>query len=324
MPNLVCNVLRKLDEEKVDEAIEKLQTILLPSKEIMNIFNSFGEEFKASSGALALSQDLSYLENIIVKNDDKISVEQRKMLNEYLGAIRSQMLSLESVYGRVKDYFDKIKKSAHVIKNEILINRLEGIEKILYRSDNAVSVTTTMTGNLNLIVENMRACLGCKRKEINNDTNLTFGDLNKFYIMSQGEKQKGSISDEIVFFSPVKLPDGKQEMSFVMDKIYDANSLDMIIAHIRSAIKKCSFLKKSFPEAKVSILVTDSALLGSTIEKVQEKINETIKEVRASSLRGATVTIPESVFSVHYVEFGSSLGRYKGGETIVSGLRIEV
>ena len=63
----------------------------------------------------------------------------------------------------------------------------------------------------------MRQCLGCLTKECNNDTNLTFGDTGKFYLMSQTEKQEGSISDEIVLLTPATMEDGTRQMTFMMD-----------------------------------------------------------------------------------------------------------
>ena len=325
VPNLICSVLRKLDEEEVDVSIGKLQVALTPSKEIIEIFNSFGEEFTVNSGALALSQDVSYLENIIVKNEKKLSAEHKVMLDNYLGAVRSQMSALESVYVRVKEYFEKIKKGAHVIKNETLKNRLSEIEKVLYQSDGAVSVTTRVTTNLNLIIENMRKCLGCLRKEENNDTNLTFGDCNKFYVMSQGEREKGNIADEIIYFSPIKMPDGSEGMSFVLDKIYGSQSSDVLLAHIKAVLKKYSSLKKTFPDAKTSVLVTNSALSSGGLSKKQAeaKIKEIYEAATATDIEGATVTISESALGDHYVEFGNHIGRFKG-ETNVSGLRIEL
>ncbi|MEI6191241.1 MAG: hypothetical protein WCP24_02650 [bacterium] len=324
-PNLICSVLRRLEEEKVEEVIKKLQAVVIPSNEIIEIFNSFGEGFKVSSGALALSQDLAYLENIIVKNENKISKEQRKMLSDYLGEILSQMSILEDVYSRIKEHFEKINKSVHVIKNEILKARLKEIERILYQNDEDVSLITRVTSNINLIIENMRQCLGCLSKEGNNDTNLTFGDYYKFYIMSQGEKQKGSISDEIVYFMPVKMESGEQEMSLIMDRVYGAKSSDILLAHIKAVVKKYFSLKKDFPEAKFSILVTENALssAGFSTEQAIKKIGEFIGSINISHQSGVSVSIPESALGDNYTEFHSSDARHHGDAT-TSGLRLSV
>jgi len=317
--------LRKLEEENVDSVIAKLQSALTPSKEVMDIFNSLGEEFKVTSGAMALTQDLSYLENVIVKDGDKLTSEQKKILDDYLSSIRSQMSVLESVYGRVKEYFEKIKKGAHVTKNEVLRNRLNEVEKILHQSDKAVSVSTWVTSNINLIIENMRQCLGCLNQEINNDTNLTFGDYNKFYVMSRGEKEKGSIADEIVYFVPVEVSDGEQEMSFVLDQVYGSKSSDVLTAHVKAVAKKYSSLKKAFPKAKISILVTNAALSSTGIDQSQaeRRFKSISEDLKVEPVFDASVTVPESALGEHYIEFVPASGRFSGPAS-VSGLRITI
>jgi len=274
---------------------------------------------------MALAQDLSYLENIIVKDGDKLEPKQKRVLDDYLLSIRSQMSVLESVYGRVKEYFEKIKKGAHVTKNEVLRNRLDEVEKILNQSDKAVSVGTWVTSNINLIIENMRQCLGCLSREVNNDTNLTFGDYNKFYVMSRGEKEKGSIADEIVYFVPIEVSGGKQEMSFVLDQLYGSKSSDVLTAHVKAVAKKYSSLKKSFPKAEISIFVTNAALASAGIDQSQAevKIKSISEDLKVEPIFGASVTIPESALGEHYVEFAKSNGRFYG-QTSASGLRITI
>ncbi len=323
-PSLVCGMLRKLEESEVDENIAALQKLLQPSEQVVSIFNTLGEEFKTTSGAMAISQDLAYLENIIVKSGDKLSSDQKKILDEYLGAIRGQMVVLESLYVKAKEYFEKIKKSAHTKTNELLKNRLAEVEKVLYQTQEAVPIVTRATTNLNTIIENMRLCLGCLRKEVNNGTNLTFLDPNKFYLVSQGGKERGSSADEILFFVPVKYASGESEMSFVMDRLYGVKSSDVLIAHVKTVLKKYAALHKNFPEAKLSVLVTDAALAsaGLGVNDAQKRITEAFEASLDQTITGpVSVNIPESAFGDHYVEFGNKGARISGERT-TAGLRI--
>ena len=324
IPSLVSGIIRKLDEEKVDENIRKLESLLKPSDEIIAIMNEFGEEFKPTSGAMALSQDLTYLENIIVKNDHKVTPENKVKLNEYLGAIRTQMGVLESLYARTKEYFEKIKKSTHGRTNRILKDRLSEIETILYQKEEASAITTKVTANLNTIIENMRQCLGCLRKEVNNDTNLTFGDPNKFYVVSQSGSEKGSNADQIAFFVPVEYEDGSREVSFVLDQVYGAKSADVLVAHVNASLKKYALLKKEFNNANMSIYVTDAAMMSVGLEKenAAEKISALNNSLEIKETK-ATADILKSELADHYIEFGGAGARTAGGREI-SGLRISL
>ncbi len=325
LPNLIIGMVKRLEEDGVEREIAELKALLVPSKEIVDIFNSMGEEFNPTSGAMALSQDLLYLENVIVKNGNKLEPAQKQALDSYLSAIRAKMSTLESLYGNAKEYFDKIRKGAHANTNKLLKERIAEIEKVLYQSDEAMPIVTKVTSNLTSIIENMRQCLGCLRKEVNNDTNLTFGDPGKFYLLSQGDAEKGSIADEIAFFVPVALSDGRKEMSFVMDVVYGSKSSDVLVSHARAMVKKASALNTGFPDAKMSVFVSRSALASAGITRGM--LEERVKREQGGGeglvfeeIDEADVTVPESAFGDNYIEFGGD--PRTAGERKVSGLRI--
>lgn len=323
--SLVSGIIRKMNDESIGDAITKLQSLLNPSEEIIAIFNSFGEEFKPTSGALALSQDLSYLENIIVKNSDKVGEKEQEVLKAYLDAIRAQMVVLESEYVVVKEYFEKIKKSSHGSTNELFKNRIREIEKVVYQSDEKVPITTTCTSNLNKIIENMRQCLGCMRKEINNDTNLAFGDPNKFFMVSAYGDKKGSSADQIVFFAPLSF-DETEEASFVVDQLYGIKSSDVLTAHVETILKKYKKLAKQFKGAHMSVFVTHEALssAGMRSEGLIRNLTNEDNVWEITPIESASVTILKSAFGDNYVEFGNGKGvtTRSVGERNVSGVRI--
>lgn len=320
---LVISMVNKMQEEKVEENIAELQTRLIPNGQIIEIFNKLGEEFHQESGALALSKDLSYLENIIVKDENKITAEEKVVVKDYINSVREKMKDMENVFDHVKQYFEKIKKSSHVENNSVLKSRISEIEKVIYSQDTSSVITSQMTKDLNLIIENMRQCLGCMRKEANNDTNLSFGDYNKFFMMNKSEKEKGSISDEIVFFVPITMPDGSKEMSFVMDQVYGSKSSDVLLGNISAVYKKYQVLKKEFPNARLSVSVTSSAMKsvgldGDILEKrLRDIINKKVEVVKFEELNAF---IPKSALSDNYVEFGKSFSARQSGERQYSGL----
>ncbi len=320
--SLVSNMVNKMNEEKVDENIAELQKRLIPTIKIIEIFNRLGEEFKQESGAMAISKDLTYLESLMVKDDKKLTSEEKIEVTKYLDSIKEKMKDLEGTMDKVKEYFDKIKKSAHLENQPLLKDRLTEIEKVIYSTDSNAMIVSHMTKDLNLIIENMRQCLGCMRKEANNDTNLAFGDYNKFFMMNQSEKDKGSISDEIVFFAPVKTPDGKEEVSFILDKVYGSKSADILIGNILSIRKKYDALKKEMPDANISISVSDAAMssVGLDAEILKNRLAELIPNMKyVEPVENLIANIPKSAFSDNYIEFSSD-GARKSGERVFGGL----
>lgn len=322
---LVTTMVNKLQEEKVEENIAELQKRLVPDNQIIEIFNKLGEEFYQESGALALSKDLSYLENVVVKGENKITTEEKLLVDEYINSIREKMVDMEKVFDHIKQYFDKIKKSSHVESNPILKDRISDIEKVIYSQDTNSIITSQMTKDLNLIIENMRQCLGCMRKEANNDTNLAFGDYNKFFMLNQSEKEKGSISDEIVFFVPIAMPDGSKEMSFVMDQVYGSKSSDVLVGNVAAVYKKYQALKKEFPTAKLSISVTSAAMksVGLDSDILEKRLRDMVnKKIEMVTFEELNAFIPKSSLSDNYIEFGTGSARQSGDRTF-SGLVIK-
>lgn len=320
----VFNIGKQVEESGAIEEVAKLQRMLEPSKEIVEIFNGLGEDFTPSSGAMAFGEDLDFLENLIVKKEDLITEEQRELLNGYLGEIRAQMGVLEGIYSKVSGNFQKIQGSVHGGSEEQK-KKIEEISRIMQGGEQRSTIITSCTGNLNAIIENMRACLSCKTKGINNDTNLSFAEPYKFFLYSRDANNKmGSISDEIVYFVPVESEEGGKRMSFVMDRMYGRKSSDVFYGHVETMVKKLKLLKKGFPEAEMSVMVTKAAMESAG---VMEDLMRKEVERMGGGLRGENVdlkvNIPKSAFGDHYIEFGSGGARITG-ERMVEGVEIFV
>jgi hypothetical protein len=328
--NLLTSLVKKIGEDKVDENIKELRRRLSPSPEITAIFNRLDEDFKPGSGAHASFKDLEYLESQVIKEESQLRPEEKKLIQDYLQGIKEKMLDLEKIAGTMEEYFNKIKSSFHNLEkvkttspSASLTNRLKELEKTINSTGEGM-IVSRITSDLNFIIENMRQCLGCLRKESNNDTNLAFGEFNKFFMMSEQEKRSGSVADEIVFFAPLETAPEKKEMSFVMDQVYGAKSADILLAHVLTVYKKYRALKDSFPEAKLSLAIPGATLNNAGIDdellikRVQEKLGDNITfEV----LAGAKVDIPASALSDNYVEFGKKDAR-TAGERNFAGLII--
>jgi hypothetical protein len=316
--SLINNLSKKMMDIGLENKISELNRSLEPGENIIKVFNRLDENFKTGSGAMAISRDLEYLENLIVKNEGRLSVEEAKEVKVYIGEIREKMSEMEKIMEATKEYFNKIKGSAHTggeIKNRKLRERINEIEKIINSKGEAAMIISEMTNDPNMVIENMRQCLGCLRKEINNDTNLAFGDYNKFFMTSRQEKNKGSIADEIVFFLPVKQENGEEKMSFVMDRIYGSKSSDILISHILTVYKKFQGLKSGFEGAKISLSISAEAMSSAGIDAdtLKKRLAEKEPKLKNAEFKdNLTANVPVSAFSDNYIEFGEGSARQTG------------
>lgn len=319
---LVSGVLQKIKEEDIDMKISDLRGALFPTDEIIAIFGRLDEDFKPTSGAMALNEDLAYLENIIVKNQDKLTEAEKAVLDKYLNDIREKMKLLEPIQDRLKEYFEKIKKSIHGSKKTRLGERVGEIEQIVYSKQEAVNVVSRITGDMNTVIENIRQCLGCLTSQCNNDTNLTFGEPYKFFAVSQIGEQKGSVADQIIMFVPRESPEGEKSMTFVMDTVYGIKSADILTANIKALDKKIVAIKKKFPNANISITVTNATLqsvgLSPEIFMQRYKGEHENTDLQNGEIK---INIPTSKLGDNYAEYGVG-GTRPSGELILKGITI--
>lgn len=301
----VVNLLNFIEDKRAESEIELLRDLLKPSEHVIQIFKRLGEDFKPTSGAMALSQDLSYLDNLSVKREDELTQEEKALLTEYTANIREQMIKLEEIYSQIKIKFGNFKQGG-AGQNPLLQKKLDQIERIVNTQITQQAITSTATNNLNTIIENIRECLSCTREGCNNDTNLTFGDMNKFYLYSQSEtQQKGSISDQIAFVEPISRENGSQSMAFVLDRIYGTNTPTILENQVDAVLKKYRTIKQRFPNIRLFIFVSEAAIKtgGTSMEMIQERLKNKNVHIKKESVE---VEVAESATGDHYIEFGGS------------------
>ncbi|MDP3970300.1 MAG: hypothetical protein Q8P90_01235 [bacterium] len=323
--SLVVAGARFIEDVGAEEDIELLRKKMQPSDEVVAIFNRLGEGFKPTSGAMALTQDLDYLDNIIVKREDEITPEEKELIEEYIADIRSQVIKLQTTFDKIKAKFATINRANAGTSNTLLLEKLSKIEQIINARATQQVVTSTLTHDMNPIIENIRECLSCKTSGCNNDTDLTFGDSNKFFIYSNTETQrKGSIADEIVFLEPVKRTDGSEEMAFVFDRVYGSCTPFILTNHIKAVMKSYQEIKKRFPDCKLSLFVTNAAMGtgGLSADMLGARLKQDFGEDLMLETETLEVDIVESAVSDHYVEFGG--GARSSGARSVSGLVIRL
>ena len=320
--SMVVNLMSFVEETKAEPEIQSLKSLLEPSNEVIEIFKRLGEDFRPTSGAMALSQDLSYLDNLVVKREDELRPEEKTMITEYTSRIREQVVKLESIYSQIKNKVGGLKQGSTTTASPLLNDELNQIDKIINAQTTQQAITSTTTDNLNTIIENIRKCLSCTREGCHNDTNLTFGDLNKFYLYSQSETQRqGSISDELVFVEPITRADGSQGMAFVLDKIYGMNTPLILENQIDAVLKKHRAIKQRFPHANLFVFVSDAAITtgGTSADMLLEKFR--VKNI-PGQIESVEVNVVKSATGDHYVEFGG--GARTAGKRQVKGILFSI
>ncbi len=315
--NSVLSIIEIVSDFEVERELEKMQSLMKPPSVVVNVFQRLGESFTLQSGASAYYPDLQYLENLIVKNEDQITNDEKSVVVDYIDAIREQLLKLDQIHQTMKRRLSGVILSESSLENQQLVEKMQEIFATLETKTEAQPIISTVTNNLNLVIENMRACLSATKNGSNNDTNLTFGDPTKFYVFSQTEMRKtGSIADEVVFFAPITYEGGNgggqhSEYAFVLDQIYGTHTTAVLNGHLRSLSNKVTAIKSKFPLAKISIFVPASTLKSSG---TSEDSFETL--LIENNLLGfqveANVDIAESAAGDHYIEFGGESARRAG------------
>jgi len=316
----VASITSLVEGLNVIPAIDELWRVREPSKQVIDVFKKLGEEFTPTSGALALSQDLNYLDNLIVSRGGDLTEDERMLISDYVDQVRNQVIKLEDIYRQAKNKSVGLKQISATITNPDLREAIDEIDRAVTARSNQQIITSTITNNLNIIIENMRACLSCVREGANNDTNLSFGDKNKFYVSSSTDtSQKGSISDEIVFLEPIVRPGGRQEIAFVLDKVYGTSTPTILENHVDTIRKKMEELKTKFPGIKISIFVSEAAMSsgGTTTNMLQETFESKDMLVSAESVE---VDVAASAAGDHYIELGGA--PRQAGKRQVSGVLI--
>ena len=318
------SILESMKKDGVADSIKELRTMLNPPDNVVQILEKLGEATEPQSDITALGMEIDNLENLMVKKANELTEDESNVLKEYLNAVRKKLTELDGIYSRVVDSYNTIKRNG---AHPSTVNKIKEIDKIISDKANQSTITTTCTNEMIAIIENMRACLSCVTKGINNDTNLTFGEGYKFYLYSsESDNRNSSAADEIVYFVPTEDEGGRNKrLSFVMDLVYGMKNSDILMAHIETILKKARELKNEFPEVPISIIIPKSSILscGADIDAIgiSKKLGLGDDFI---DINNKTITVPESGFGDHYIEFGDRGARISGPREVPSGIEIVI
>ncbi|MDP2642479.1 MAG: hypothetical protein Q8P62_01395 [Candidatus Peregrinibacteria bacterium] len=312
-----------IEAADIDGHVRRLENALTPSSQVIAVFQKIDVEMSGNSGAKPISDDIEYLESILNKKRSEITEEEYNTAKGYLDGVRKTTMELYVVKDTITKEFSLLdeasKKTSEL--SDIFKSRLSTFRKILVveAGDKAITLRSTMTGNLNDVIAHIRQCLGCKEKEVNNDTNLTFGDRNRFFIVTRefSMNPSQSLSDELVTVLETKEENGEKKLSFVMDNVYGARSPDILVTNVLAVLRKLKSIRNVAGSRSIDIFVTDAALnsCGLTLQHLQEKIQKEFGKALLSETIKAVTVAPSASGDGHY-EIG---GVFNGRVSAVTG-----
>ncbi len=333
MPNKIINLVNKLgdiyEKEKVEEKIDSLNKEKIPTEEVVKIFQKLGEDFTSESGIVPIGNDVHYLMTLIEKEENKkkgkkISEEEIKTAKDYLAGVGDKIRNLESVWAKLYEMVKSFEKNTENSNNEQLKDRFDSIKSELEKSigTEARNIVGIMTCDLEEVINNIRACLKCTTNGCNNDTNLSFGDRNRFFLYCKNENSKKSFADQLVTVLPTKKENNEQKLHFVMDNVYGERVPDVLVLNTLNVLKKL----KAINDKKFEIFVTDAAMSSTNVSDISYLENR-LKEntdipFQIEKVNNITVTVPEKSAEDAYHEFGG--GARSSGDRQVSGYVIKL
>jgi sulfur relay (sulfurtransferase) DsrC/TusE family protein len=307
--NKMVNLQNKVKEYHIPEKLKNLKQAKTPSEEIMAIFIKCGVAFETDSGAQAISSDIEYLRKVLSttgKQKNILTEEEKEKGEKYLKGIETQVKALEAL---LKKILDPLKNYTFHEKDTLKKERFEEFMKKLEQKGGESLVYTTMTSDMNEVIPRIRACLSCRNKECNNDTNLSFGDGYRFFLFSDFGGKK-DCSDQIVNI----LPTPEKEHYFVFDTLYGERGLDILALHIATVLEQSK-------ETGLPVFLP-KRVLSFEEKEVQQKIENYLKKKTQWKEKSLTLVVPKKSGEDFYQEF--TRGARNSGEKIVEGYEISL
>ena len=309
----ISNVWNRFTDS-INEKINILNNTLDSNQEIRHILNKYN--ISINDIGHSIFKDVEFLDKILIDPQHRLDKNEKGKLVSFIKEIKDLIINLSTEYKSIKDSISKIQTSK--INDDLFSSRIEVLKKDIFNPDNKSNVITTMTTDMNLVIENIRGCIGCKSKEWRNHTNLTFGSGDKFFIINRSGRTK-SISDELVYFLANKNENNETTgFSFVMDTIYGNKSVDILINNILAISKKISELQR-VKDIKIPILIPNRSInsvgvdIDLLIEQLKKQGFKDIKQVEEK------VYLPETSLGEHHWEFSYD---YRDDAIITPGLLI--
>ena len=299
----VINFVNKILENDLQKEVQDFVDCCIPSEEnlrlLKKIWINLEDRKMVSSNAF-----LSFIDGKIetAKKEGKLTEEEYKLLSEYMVKVHKELDDLYAIKDRLMILYKEMEKYIDNFKGTELEQRFKGMSPCFFTKADVEkkNIVSLMTNDMDIVIKNIRQCLRCRGKWCNNDTDLSFGCNDRFFITTSHREWDTSFADELVTLLP-RVPN-EEWFSFVMDKIYwDNGSPDVLLNNIYVILKKISKLSPELRK-QLSIFVPDWIWLKLDEEWVA-KIKKQYNWVNITK-QDITVTVEPQPITDSYHEFG--------------------
>jgi len=304
--NWVAN--KKWEVIDIEKEVADFERISKPTEEILRILWKIEIDL-SKDWILSNESYISYIESSIKKSETKLSKEEYQQILDYITLVKSELSDLYKIKDRLTELYSNFKEKTIDVAWQWtqVFTAFENMSPYFFtRADvEKENIISLMTNDLNIVIKNIRACLWCTYKWCNNDTDLTFGCNNRFFITTSHKDGDSSFADELVTLLP-----SDSWYLFVMDKIYWNNwSDDIILNNVLVLLKK---IKKLSPDVRkqISIFVPNTTKQSFTEELKQKIIDNSNLNLEIDDFQEVNIHVDEQPISDSYHEFGNYSGRW--------------
>ena len=271
------NFVNKILNENLPKEIQNFENLCKPSDEHLKLLRKLWINLE-NDLIVSSNSYITYIESWIRKWKNKLTKEEYDSLNEYIIRVNKELGTLYDIKDKLTTLYEDFKNKIidKYFDNTELKERFESMSPYFFTKADVEkeNIVSLMTNDLDIVIKNIRQCLWCKNKWCNNDTDLSFGCDDRFFITTSHREWDTSFADELVTLLP-RSP--KEEwFTFVMDKIYWNNwSTDILLNNIHVILKKINKLSPGIRK-NLSIFVPDGiglTLNADWIEKIKKQYN---------------------------------------------------
>lgn len=299
----IVNFVNKIINENLSKEINDFEKVCVPSNEHLELLRKIWINLEDNL-IISSNSYLTYLESNIRKWKTKLTDDEYNSLDGYIGKVKTELDDLYWIKDRLTTLYETLKKDIidKYFSNTLVENRFEEMKPFFFTKADVEkeNIVSLMTNDLDIVIKNIRQCLWCKDKWCNNDTDLSFGCDDRFFITTSHREWDTSFADELVTLLP-RSP--KEEwFTFVMDRIYWNNwSTDVLLNNIYVILKKINKLSPELRK-KISIFVPDG--IGLTLnENWIVKIKKQHEWISINKQK-ITVSVEKQPITDSYHEFG--------------------
>ena len=304
--NSLISFVSNIQGLQIVDKVTSLTQKKVPTEKLIYIFNKLGETFSTHSWIIPINNDVNYLKDRIHLDNDVLTTDEKQFALHHLESIESSINELHKDKETLVNLFYAFNKSISKWTNYSVSERMNSISNLIQeygkQDIKEQSLTTKLTSDLNIVIPNIRWCLWCTQKEINNYHNLTFGDSNKFFAAIYSSNKNKTIADAIVDILPYETADGSLKKTFVVEMVYGERSPSVLLGII-DTIKQKQFETNI---TDIDILVSELALssCNANLEHIQKAFEGDGLQIEPITTK---VHIPESPSWYWHYEFGPGM-----------------